>query len=90
MADATLLEVLSQGSNPQMIQAHLQSVFDSLKTVTFDKKEKTHITMLHSGEGQSVKLRQVVKAEGNIEEWLDRLLKEMQAAINNVEPGPLP
>jgi hypothetical protein len=28
--------------------------------------------------------------EGNIEEWLDRLLKEMQAAINNVEPEPLP
>ena len=28
VADATLLEVLSQGSNPQAIQPHLQSVFD--------------------------------------------------------------
>jgi dynein heavy chain len=84
VADATLLEVLSQGSNPQAIQPHLQSVFDSVVQVQFDKKEKTHITSLESSEGQVVKLRQVVKAEGNIEEWLDRLLKEMQATINNI------
>ena len=48
VADATLLEVLSQGSNPQAIQAHLQSVFDSVVLVEFDKKEKTHITALVS------------------------------------------
>ena len=82
VADATLLEVLSQGSNPQAIQAHLQSVFDSVVLVEFDKKEKTHITQIESGEGQVVRLRDVVKAEGNIEEWLDKLLKEMQRTIN--------
>ena len=82
VADATLLEVLSQGSNPQAIQAHLQSVFDSVVLVEFDKKEKNHITWIESAEGQRVQLRDVVKAEGNIEEWLDRLLKEMQRTVN--------
>eukprot|EP00965_Chrysotila_dentata_P055546 1842758-Pleurochrysis_carterae.AAC.1 len=84
VADATLLEVLSQGSNPQAIQPHLQSVFDSLVQVTFDKKDKNLITMFESSEGQTCKMRTPVKAEGNIEEWLDRLLKEMQATVNSI------
>ena len=84
VADATLLEVLSQGSNPQAIQPHLQSVFDSIVQVQFDKKEKTHITVIESSEGQNCKLQQAVKAEGNIEEWLDRLLKEQQSTINRI------
>jgi dynein heavy chain len=84
VADATLLEVLSQGSNPQAIQPHLQSVFDSLVAVTFDKKEKTIIREFESGEGQTVQLYNAVKAEGNIEEWLDRLLKEMCNTLNQI------
>ena len=53
VADATLLEVLSQGSNPQAIQPHLQSVFDSVVMVQFDKKEKTHITEIWSPRGRT-------------------------------------
>mmetsp|Transcript_24997 Transcript_24997/g.74250 ORF Transcript_24997/g.74250 Transcript_24997/m.74250 type:complete len:4444 (+) Transcript_24997:3-13334(+) len=84
VADATLLEVLSQGSNPEAIQPHLQSVFDSMVEVVFDRKEKTLIREFKSAEGQTVTLYNPVKAEGNIEEWLDRLLKEMQATMNTI------
>eukprot|EP00327_Prymnesium_parvum_P015479 CAMPEP_0113272674 /NCGR_PEP_ID=MMETSP0008_2-20120614/23450_1 /TAXON_ID=97485 /ORGANISM="Prymnesium parvum" /LENGTH=4484 /DNA_ID=CAMNT_0000122153 /DNA_START=48 /DNA_END=13502 /DNA_ORIENTATION=+ /assembly_acc=CAM_ASM_000153 len=84
VADATLLEVLSQGSNPQAIQPHLQSVFDSVVSVQFDRKEKTLINVLESAEGQNVRLMQPVRAEGNIEEWLDRLLKEMHSTLNKI------
>ena len=38
--------------------------------------------MLFSADGQSIKLSNPVKAEGNIEEWLDKLLKEMQFTVN--------
>jgi dynein heavy chain len=84
VADATLLEVLSQGSNPQAIQPHLQSVFDSVVYAEFGKKEKTQIEVLQSADGQTIKLVNPVKAEGNIEEWLDKLLKEMQNTVNRV------
>jgi dynein heavy chain len=84
VADATLLEVLSQGSNPEAIQPHLQGLFDSVVMVEFGKKERTNIEMLFSAEGQSIKLSNPVKAEGNIEEWLDKLLKEMQFTVNRV------
>jgi dynein heavy chain len=85
VADATLLEVLSQGSNPQAIQPHLQSCFDSVVYAEFGKKDYANcIEMLQSGDGQTIKLVTRVKAEGNIEEWLDRLLKEMQNTVNRV------
>ena len=84
VADATLLEVLSQGSNPQAIQPHLQSVFDSVVSVQFDKKEKTLINVIESAEGQSARLMTQVKAEGNIEEWLNALLNAMQKTMNRI------
>ena len=85
MADATLLEVLSQGSNPQAIQPHLQSCFDSVVYAEFGKKDFANcIEQLQSGDGQTIKLVNRVKAEGNIEEWLDRLLKEMQNTVNRI------
>jgi len=84
VADATLLEVLSQGSNPQAIQPHLQACFDSVVYAEFNKKDKTKIDMLMSAEGQTMKLVNQVTAEGNIEEWLDRLLKEMQNTVNRI------
>ena len=43
VSDAVLLEVLSQGSNPEAIQAHLASVFDSIESIEFDKVEKTKV-----------------------------------------------
>jgi dynein heavy chain len=84
VADATLLEILSQGSNPQAIQPHLQACFDSVVYAEFGKKDKNTIEMLQSAEGQTLKLVKLVTAEGNIEDWLDRLLKEMQNTVNRV------
>jgi dynein heavy chain len=85
VADATLLEVLSQGSNPQAIQPHLQSVFDSVVYAEFGKKENAScIEVLQSGDGQTIKLINRVRAEGNIEEWLGALLREMQNTVNRI------
>ena len=81
----SLVTVLSQGSNPQAIQPHLQSCFDSVVYAEFGKKDYANcIEVLQSGESQTIKLVNRVKAEGNIEEWLDRLLKEMQNTVNRI------
>ena len=78
------LEVLSQGSNPQAIQPHLQSCFDSVVYAEFNKKDKAKVEALFSGEGQSIKLTQIVNAEGNIEDWLGKLLREMQVTVSRI------
>ena len=72
-----LLEVLSQGSNPQAIQPHLQSVFDSVVSAEFGPKDKTPIELLSSSEGQTLPLVTPVTAARNIEEGPDRPLQGM-------------
>jgi dynein heavy chain len=82
VSDPNLLEILSQGSNPEAIQPHLQSVFDSIEYVEFHKQERTQIQTIFSDVGESVQLRKRVKAEGNIEDWLNALLREMQSSLS--------
>ena len=84
VADATLLEILSQGSNPQAIQSHLASVFDAIERVTFDTKDRNLIIEIASAEDEIVKLASPVRAEGNIEEWLLRLLNAMMESVNGI------
>ena len=79
VSDAVLLEVLSQGSNPEAIQPHLSSVFDSIELHRGHRPQSRRqevIAQLRSrrasAEGQTCSSSTVVKAEGNIEDWLDR------------------
>ena len=64
VSDAVLLEVLSQGSNPEAIQAHLASVFDAIDSIEFDKHEKTKIISMSSSDGEYVPLSAHVKVRG--------------------------
>ncbi|KAL3930957.1 MAG: hypothetical protein SGPRY_001318 [Prymnesium sp.] len=84
VSDAVLLEVLSQGSNPEAIQAHLSSVFDSIDSIEFDPSEKGKVVSMSSSDGETVPLIKPVRAEGNIEDWLNQLLVAHQKTINNV------
>ena len=74
--------MLSQGSNPQAVQQHLQSVFDSVVRVEFDAANASRIVTLFSPQGERVELEKPVDAVGNIEEWLYKLLKAMQGSVN--------
>ena len=83
VSDANLLEILSQGSNPQAIQVHLQSVFASVVRTDFDPSG-TKITVLYDTTGENIALEKVVEMVGNVEEWLYKLLVHMQQAVNGV------
>ncbi|KAG8470448.1 hypothetical protein KFE25_008869 [Diacronema lutheri] len=84
VSDPNLLEILSQGSNPEAIQPHLQSVFDSIESVTFARADRSRIEVISSNDGQSVTLLKGCKAEGNIEDWLNALLREMRDTIKAI------
>ena len=79
-SNADLLKILSVGSDPNAVQDDFEKLFDAISRVTFDEHDRRLIVSIEQNLGsvkEEVSLVEGVKAEGNIEEWLNKLEKEM-------------
>lgn len=83
VSDPQLLEILGKSSDPRTIQSHLLSIFSNIARVEFDEKIPNKILSMESAEGEVVKFSRPVLAEGNVENWLELLLAEMQSTIRD-------
>ncbi|KAL6769277.1 DHC15 [Auxenochlorella protothecoides x Auxenochlorella symbiontica] len=82
VADATLLEILSLGSEPAAVVPHFQSgLFDALHSITFDKNDKNCMLGMNSFDGEAVRLSRPIQARGNVEVWLQQLVAGMQETL---------
>lgn len=83
-SDKTLLTILSNGSDPTAIQDYFENLFDAINKVTFDEYNPKIIkTIIQTFAGAEEELAFVegVLAEGNVEEWLGKVEKEMQNSV---------
>ena len=85
-SNGDLLKILSVGSDPNAVQDDFEKLFDAINHVSFDEADRRMIvtveqTMGYGRDGkmiqEEIKLDEGVKAEGNIEDWLLKLEKEM-------------
>ena len=79
-SNADLLKILSVGSDPNAVQDDFEKLFDAISRVTFDENDRKMIAKIQQSLGsvdEEILLTDGVKAEGNIEDWLFKLEKEM-------------
>mmetsp|Transcript_17913 Transcript_17913/g.16185 ORF Transcript_17913/g.16185 Transcript_17913/m.16185 type:complete len:3436 (+) Transcript_17913:1-10308(+) len=87
VSNPSLLIILSQGSDPLSMNDHYEKVFDAISYVDHNKKDKTIIEKFHGDGGNGheiISFSNVVRAVGNIEDWLVELLKKMQLTMKDI------
>jgi dynein heavy chain len=87
VSNPVLLLILSQGSDPQQMQPYYEKVFDSIDRVIHSRLDKLQITDILSIIGsakETVSMSKPVKAQGNIEDWLGELEREMQRSLKKL------
>lgn len=84
VSNPLLLLVLSRGSDPAAVQQYYEKIFDSVDQVVHDTADKRRILKLKSIVGSDeevITLATPVLAEGNIEDWLRALEREMRSTL---------
>ncbi|XP_024130607.1 dynein heavy chain 9, axonemal [Oryzias melastigma] len=87
VSSADLLDILSNGTNPQQVQKHLSKLFDSLSRVKFEadgegNPTKTAVGM-YSKEEEYVPFDHPCDCSGQVEVWLNRVLDSMRSTVRH-------
>ena len=85
VAGADLLDILSKGSNPQLILKHMPKCFDNIKTLEFNKDDAgvpTKVAIgMYSEEMEYVAWPNPFTCEGAVETWLFNLTNHTHEAL---------
>jgi len=80
VSSSDLLDILSNGTNPEAVCKHLEKLFDNLSDMEFEGKTKNAITMV-SQQGEKVPMVEPCDCDGQVEYWLNRVLNNMVETI---------
>ncbi|XP_062448100.1 dynein axonemal heavy chain 9 [Rhea pennata] len=87
ISSADLLDILSNGTNPQLVQRHLSKLFDNLAKMKFqlDSEQKpTKIALgMYSKEEEYVNFSEPCDCNGQVEIWLNHVLDSMRATVRD-------
>uniref|UniRef100_A0A4X2LC28 AAA+ ATPase domain-containing protein n=1 Tax=Vombatus ursinus TaxID=29139 RepID=A0A4X2LC28_VOMUR len=87
LSSSDLLDVLSNGMNPQQVQRHLSKLFDSMARMKFQvdssqKPTKKSLGM-YSKEEEYVNFSEPCDCNGQVEIWLNHVLDHMRATVRH-------
>uniref|UniRef100_A0A8C6JKW0 Dynein axonemal heavy chain 17 n=1 Tax=Melopsittacus undulatus TaxID=13146 RepID=A0A8C6JKW0_MELUD len=87
ISSADLLDILSNGTNPHLVQHHLPKLFDSLAHIKFqlDSEQKaTKVGLgMYSREEEYVSFSEPCDCSGQVEVWLNHVLDSMRATVRD-------
>jgi len=89
VSNPALLLILSQGSDKDAVQQCFAKVFDAIDRVEFQGANIVKIRSQSPGhdsemDHEDIQLSKPVPAKGNIEDWLNQLLKEMRRSMKDI------
>lgn len=87
VSSADLLDILSNGNQPDLVAKHLSKLFDSMAKLKFKEDEEGNLTKtavgMYSKEGEYVEFNEVCMCTGQVEVWLNRLMKAMCSTVRH-------
>ncbi|XP_025057963.1 dynein heavy chain 9, axonemal [Alligator sinensis] len=87
ISSADLLDILSNGTNPQLIQRHLSKLFDNLAKMKFQVDSEQNPTKtglgMYSKEEEYVDFSDPCDCSGQVEDWLNHVLDNMRATVRH-------
>ncbi|RZC39341.1 MT, DHC N2, AAA 7, DHC N1 and/or AAA 9 domain containing protein [Asbolus verrucosus] len=88
VSSADLLDILSNGNQPDLIQRHLTKLFDSLAKLKFvqegGKNSKRAFGMISKENEEHVQFSQICDCTGKVEVWLNRVIDVMRKTLHNL------
>ncbi|XP_064623162.1 dynein beta chain, ciliary-like [Lineus longissimus] len=87
VSSVDLLDILSNGNNPEKVARHLTKLFDSMARLKFDQDKDGNNTKMalamYSKDGEYVDLAAPCDCTGQVEVWLNRLLDSMRDTVRH-------
>lgn len=83
VSSADLLDILSNGNQPALIQRHLTKLFDSLAKLGFESNSKKAYNMKSKENDEYVKLATPLECIGKVENWLNKLIDVMRKTLRS-------
>ncbi|KAM7360514.1 dynein heavy chain at 93AB isoform 2-T2 [Cochliomyia hominivorax] len=84
VSSADLLDILSNGIQPDMVTKHLTKLFDSIARLKFNRDEQNEIDTasgMYAKDGEYVEFNEVANMRGPVEVWLNRIQAAMRASL---------
>ncbi|KAM5150816.1 dynein axonemal heavy chain 9 isoform 1-T1 [Callospermophilus lateralis] len=87
LSSSDLLDILSNGTDPQQVQRHLSKLFDNMAKMQFqldasENPTKTSLGM-YSKEEEYVAFSEPCNCSGQVEIWLNHVLAHMKATVRH-------
>ncbi|KAM3922058.1 dynein axonemal heavy chain 9 [Leptodactylus fuscus] len=83
ISSADLLDILSNGTNPQLVMRHLSKLFDNMAKMKFIEGESKTGLGMYSKEDEYVTFSEPCDCSGQVETWLNRVLDSMRATVRH-------